>query len=184
VKLPPPLRFTEADADAAAEAWGFNCGPAAVCAVTGMTPAEIRPYLLEFETKRYTNPRLMFAILRGLGVQWRARKDPLWPEFGLVRVQWAGPWTQPGVPIRARYRHTHWIATCLRVSRGIFDVNCMNSGGWVRLEDWATVVVPHLLRACEPRASGVWWKTHCLEIDPETLPASGLATEGGTCVRF
>jgi hypothetical protein len=147
-----------------------------------MTPDEIRPHLLEFETKRYTNPRLMFAILRGLGVQWRAHKDPLWPEFGLVRVQWAGPWTRLGVPIRARYRHTHWIASCIRHGRagshGVFDVNCVNSGGWVHFADWAVVVVPHLLKCCEPRASGHWWLTHCLEIDPETLPASVLAPGG------
>src|SRR3546814_4460187 len=81
----------------------------------------------------------------------------LWPEFGLVRVQWEGPWTAPGVPMAARYRQTHWIGTMLRADRqrGIWDVNCLaNGGGWVSLSDWESVLVPWLLQECHPKANG------------------------------
>src|SRR5687768_1685881 len=111
-----PLRITDADTEAARE-WGFNCGPGALCAVLDKTPDELRPHLLDFEQRGYTNPTLMVGILRGLGVAhhrvWRCDlpvPDPVYPKFGLVRVQWAGPWTKPGVPMAVRYRKTHWIA--------------------------------------------------------------------------
>ena len=173
--MPPPLRFTPAEAEAAADDWGFNCGPGALCAVLGLTPNEIRPHLGDFEHKRYTNPTLMWSILRGLGVKWRKRRDTLWPAYGLARIQWAGPWTKPGVPIRARYRHTHWVAACMpdrditdRFSHvvGVWDINALK---WTDLASWATVLVPWLLKECEPKASGEWWLTHSVEVERPTL---------------
>ncbi len=65
------VRFTRDEAQAAGEAWGFNCGPGALCAVLGKTPNELRPHLREFERKRYTNPSLMAAILHDLHVPFR-----------------------------------------------------------------------------------------------------------------
>lgn len=162
-------RFTLGDAEAASAEWGFNCGPAALCAVTGKTPEEIRPYLGDFESKRYTNPTLMWDVLCRLGVRWHryCGNGVRWPDFGLARVQWAGPWTDDGVPIRARYRHTHWVAHYGGVySCGVFDVNCLNSGGWVSRRDWERIIVPAILEACEPKASGRWWLTHSVEVQP------------------
>lgn len=95
--------------------------------------------------------------------------------FGLARVQWEGPWTAPGVPIAAAYRHTHWIGA--RDIKGdgpimfeppyaveIFDINCMCVGGWVPLSEWSGAVVPWLLKECQPKATGGWWLTHTVEI--------------------
>ena len=167
------LRFTTADADRAYDAWGANCGPGAIAAVCGLTLDEVRPHLGDFEAKRYTNPTLMWATLRSLGVPFAYRGGDLghdwWPTYGLARVQWEGPWTHPGVPIRARYRHSHWIGV-QRGKRhpsniGIFDINAMASGGWVGLDDWASTVVPWILRTCVPRADGGWHITHVVEID-------------------
>jgi hypothetical protein len=131
-----------------------------------MTPAEIRPHLGDFERKGYTSPTLMLSILKNLGVAFKRRADLLWPNFGLVRVQWAGPWTATGVPARVAYRHTHWVASCIRSEKrpdAVFDVNC---GHWCNFEDWSTILVPHLLRECEPKASGEWWVTHSVEVRP------------------
>jgi hypothetical protein len=173
-RRPPPLLVTLDNAEYAFETHGFNCGPAAFCAVTGMAPFEALAYFgAEFIDKRYTNPTLMFAALRSAGVRWKVTgpdhagtKKLEWPSFGLARIQWGGPWTQPGVPMAARYRKTHWVATCAgEHSRGVFDVNALNSGGWVGLNDWATVIVPGILSACEPRADGKWWITHSVEIE-------------------
>jgi hypothetical protein len=170
------VAFTADESYDAGEQWGFNCGPAALCAVLGKTPDEIRPHLLDFEQKRYTNPTLLVAILNGLKIPFRQiyRADhpvkpgfsPL-PKFGLVRIQWAGPWTKPGVPMRVRYRKTHWIACCSTpTGRDIFDVNAMNDGGWLPYDIWATRLVPWLIRVCVPKGDGNWWPTHSLELSP------------------
>jgi hypothetical protein len=163
------LRFTADDAQRAWEVWGANCGPAAAAAMLGLTLDEIRPHLGLFESRRYTSPAMMFGLLRRVGAKWSTYYGAdRWPAHGLVRVQWEGPWTQPGVPPPARYRHTHWIgAVTSGLGLGqvsIFDVNCMNVGGWVDLHTWSMRVVPWLLSQCEPDASGEWHITHAVEV--------------------
>jgi len=172
-------RFTLSDAERAGDEWGFNCGPAALAVVSGLTPDALRPHMGDFESKGYTNPTLMFECLNRLGLNWSPRKaiggtawfnDGLhpWPRFGLVRVQWEGPWTAPGVPILVRYRHTHWIVADSSIQSeepNIFDVNCMSVGGWVPLSEWHDSVVPWLLKQCEPKANGGWHLTHVLEVE-------------------
>ena len=168
--IPPkvPVRFTVDEAQKASDEWGMNCGPGAVAGVLGKTLDEIRPRLLDFEHKRYTNPTLMLAILNNLGVRWTKVKS-VWPwRIGLVRVQWEGPWTRDGVPIRARYRHTHWIGA-RRVGTNawdmeIFDINAICVGGWIPLREWNEQLVPWLLRECEKRAYGTWHQTHVIEL--------------------
>lgn len=189
--LIPAPRFSFTEAESAGDNWRFNCGPGALCAVLGMTPDEIRPHLQEFEEKGYTNPTMMFSILNGLEVDWRPRKahgstaafpdklDP-WPDFGLVRVQWEGPWTAPGVPIRARYRHTHWIG-CVRVPNeepSIFDVNAMAVGGWIPLSMWRDSLVPWILKHCAPQANGGWHLTHVIEVARDARSVPPQAGEG------
>ena len=170
----PAIRFSVDDAQLAADAWAANCGPGAVAAICGMTLDELRPFLGDFERKRYTNPTLMWHILVRLGVTWQAARmgtlawdlrETLWPRYGLARVQWEGPWTAPGVPMRARYRHTHWVGAAERATGlRIFDINCICVGGWVSADEWADHVVPWLLNECTPKANGHWHLTHVVEI--------------------
>ena len=163
----PQPRFAEADAEAAFQAWDANCGPVAVAAICGLTLDELRPHLDDFETRRYTNPTLMRRILDRLGVAWEKRRKPLdWPSYGLCRIQWLGPWTAPGRPVQGAYRHTHWVGAMRRRGQvGVFDVNCLNNGsGWVSAADWKALVVPFILEHAEPRATGGWAFTHCLEV--------------------
>lgn len=163
------IRFTLDDAQRASDEWRFNCGPGALCAVLGMTPDELRPHMLDFEAKGYTNPTLMTGVLDRLGVRYRQtyRRDEPYgmPRLnrGLMRVQWAGPWTKPGVPMRARYRQTHWVAM-RNDGREVFDVNAVCVGGWLSFEEWSLQLVPWLIRECCPKGSGEWWPTHALEI--------------------
>lgn len=172
-----PIRFTVDDAQAAGNTWRFNCGPGALCALLDMTPNEIRPHLGDFERKGYTNPTLMRQILDGLCVAYRWEVVPiqyppvnLWPDNSLIRVQWAGPWTEPGVPMAARYRHTHWIA-CRHNGTpevDVFDINATCSGGWIPMSEWTDLLVPWLLRECEPTSDGRWWQTHrCVLVNPK-----------------
>lgn len=158
--------FTHADANRAYDEWGCNCGPGALAAIMDMTLDAVRPHLPGFDQKRYTNPSMMNDALRSIGRPWRKiGKD--WPFYGLARVQWEGPWTAPGVPMRARYRHTHWIGVNHDHTgiRGIFDINAMNNGtGWVSFSDWGNSLVPWLLEQCEPGASGIWHLTHAIEV--------------------
>jgi hypothetical protein len=166
--MKPELRMTMNDVRKAGEDWGFNCGPAAICAALQKTPDEVRPYLGDFEQKGHTNPSLMRKILDTMGVQysWRAflgsppKDDPkMWPRLGLVRVQWDGPWCGNNVPIRARYRHTHWVAFCGETNE-VLDVNAVAFNvGWMPFTKWEQELVPWLLRECEKKATGAWWVT-------------------------
>lgn len=161
-----PAKFDELDVAAAHRAWGCNCGPAALAAVAGLTLEEARDCLPGFVRKGYTNPTMMFTGLINAGVDWH-RLGANWPAFGLVRVQWEGPWTEPGVPIRARYRYTHWIGFWRSSSRGprIFDVNCIDNGsGWVAFDEWSQMVAPALAKAHDGRATGGWHITHGLHV--------------------
>ena len=168
-----PVRFTQDDANRAHDEWGANCGPGALAAIMGMTLDEARPRLIGFDAKGYTNPTMMFDALKSVSADFAVRRFPDgrycdldWPLFGLARIQWEGPWTNPGVPMRARYRYTHWVGANRADLRniGIFDINCMNNGtGWCALKDWAEVIAPHLI-AQYPRASGKWHITHAIEV--------------------
>jgi len=101
------------DIDEAGEAWGANCGPTALAAALELRHVErVRPYLGEF--KGFMAPRDMLAALGEAGVSVTVekiiRRRTPWPRYGLVRVQWEGPWCDEGVDPRAAYRYTHWIA--------------------------------------------------------------------------
>lgn len=159
---PAPIRFDGDAAQHAGDEWGFNCGPGSIAAILDLTPAEVRPHLGDFEKKRYTNPTLMFEILNRIGAKWKKR-EKVWPRYGLVRVQWEGPWTAPGAPMMARYRHTHWVGA-QRFGRAadiwVFDINAAYFGGWIPFAEWSNQLVPWLLNECEPKASGKWHITH------------------------
>lgn len=168
----PKLLFDETAARAASDVWGFNCGPAAIAAICGQSPGSLRPFLGDFELKGYTNPTLMFQVLERMGVKFRvrsvARNVPVldWPVFGLARVQWEGPWMDPGVPIAARYRKTHWVGSVLVDGRmqWVFDVNCLQVGGWVPFGEWNYFVAPWIVQMCVPRGTGRWHLTHAIEV--------------------
>lgn len=161
-----PAKFDHNEAEVAYKEWGFNCGPGAVCGLLGMTPSEVRPHMGNFEKKKYTDPLLMLKVLQSLGkdaiqaysIAPRSIGDT---TYALVRIQWGGPWTAPGVPLSKRQRHTHWIAC---VHDWVWDINAIRYGGWLSREEWETKLVPWLIKQVEPEGDGTFWPTHVWEI--------------------
>lgn len=162
------LRFTAEMAEEAYHDWGFNCGPASLCAMLDLAPDEVRPFLPGFQARGYVNPTMMQQALTLLGLDWRQTyrsDDPFWARSlphgfgarGVVRVQFGGPWTRPGVPMRVRYRHTHWAAFD---GEFVFDVN---HHGWLTRPRWAGWLLPRIIGTI-PRADGRWWPTHVVEV--------------------
>lgn len=170
-----PIRFDASEAQRAFNDWNFNCGPGALCAAFDLSPEEIRSHLGNFEQRGYLDPDLMRDVLMSLAAayHWNSfegtppANDPrMWPDFGLVRVQWDGPWCGPIQPASSRLRHSHWVAHRLNPEKGnqVFDVNATCVGGWIDREEWGSHLVPWLLKQCEPDASGNWWVTHSVSL--------------------
>jgi hypothetical protein len=174
------LPFTEQECTDAFSEWGCNCGPLALAAVLGKKPVEIRPAFdaIGFSAKRYTSPAMMQAALRFLRVPWHPKKIEgtileamKFPDGGLVRIQWEGPWTAPGANPKWAYRQTHWVASwrfygataadavCALLDPVLFDVN----GGLMTLEEWEKNIVPWITGNI-PGADGDWHVTHSWEI--------------------
>jgi hypothetical protein len=153
-QIPPLPAFDLFEAEQAGDLWRFNCGPASICSLLNMTPAELRPKMLDFERKGYTNPTLMFDVLHGLG------------------LKWGGPWCDEGVPMAARYRHTHWVAfwNTATSHQFVFDVNAMCVGGWLHFAEWHTQLAPWLIKECELKGDGKFWPTHTLELAKSDPP--------------
>ena len=172
-----PVPFTMEDAERFYDEWRFNCGPASLCAVLAVRPEVALRVIPKFRERGYTNPRMMRNGLDVLGAKViellsedgrvTLTQDAPYPAFGLVRIQWSGRWTNPGVPVRVRYRHSHWIA---RADDQAFDINCMCEGGWVPWTEWRDQVAPWLIREIEPKATG-WWPTHSWAVTPAAQPS-------------
>ncbi len=172
-----PVKFSLDDSVRAYEQWRFSCGPAALCAVLDMTPDEIRPHLGDFEQRGYVNPTQMLATLHTLKIKFRKLYQGLFstakswdnlPNFGLIRVQFGGPWMAPEVPMAARYQHTHWVAVrnnpAMTPQRQVFDINAMCAGGWIPFGEWKNEMMPWLVKESNKRCDGTFFPTHCLEI--------------------
>lgn len=158
--------FTQQDAQQAYDTWGANCGPGALAFCLQVHINAIRGKIPEFESKHYTSPTMMLNALKTLNKVHQPvnafDEMNLFNEVpALTRVQWTGPWTEPGANPRWAYRQTHWICTWLRgaVERMVFDIN----GGIMRFTEWQTEIVP-ALTALYPRADGGWKATHIWRI--------------------
>lgn len=154
--------FTEEEARVAYDEWGCNCGPTALAFALQTSLDVTRRLIADFDQKRYTSPAMMLDALIASGRQWRdirpvdtSRMFQVGPS--LVRIQWTGPWTQPGANPKWAYRQTHWITTFLveRQAAMVFDVN----GGIMGFQRWQSEIVPLILKSY-PRSDGGWHPTH------------------------
>jgi hypothetical protein len=161
----PCIAFTETDAARAYHEWRANCGPAALAACLGLTLDAVRPHLGDFEARGYMNPTMMANAVRSLGAlrqMMRIDERETFPSRGLVRIQWGGPWINPGVPVGAAYARTHWVASLNHDGfPWVFDIN----GGWLLRRQWESDIVP-LLIAEVRKADGSWFPTHRWDVTP------------------
>ena len=122
----------------AGDSWGANCGPMSLAAVLGLTTvAAARPLVEPF--RGFMSPTDMLVALHRAGVQSKVGGAPIWPDFGLVRIQWVGSWCDPSVDRRAAYRYTHWIGA--RKIRGprrklVIEVYDATPNRWIPLKEW------------------------------------------------
>lgn len=129
--------------------WGANCGPVALSGMIGKPLAEIRPLVGDF--KGYMNARDMIAAIRAAGHDGQLVKvEPTWRGIGLVRIQFEGPWTKPGVPAAAALKHTHWVGSC--GPEHVLDVN-FEPLRWDTWDVWEREIGPMLV-AETPKATG------------------------------
>lgn len=139
------------DIEAAADAWGANCGPMSLAAVLGLPTVEAaRPLVQPF--RGFMSPTDMRKAVssagRFEGIGYLAVGDPdPWPALGLVRIQWVGSWLDPGVDPRAAYRYTHFVGVRRGLPEGddrqggyeddaVFIYDC-NANAWLPLDVWA-----------------------------------------------
>lgn len=133
----PKLRFNHADSERAHEAWKATCGPHSIAAACAHTLDEVRSHLGNY--KGWMSPTMVTNALNGLGQGFTLTKglktqDPC---EGISRVQWLGPWLNPGVPARVAYFHTHLIA---HFNNSVLCTVC-DVAEWIPLNDWREILV-------------------------------------------
>lgn len=167
--------FTQDEFESASREWGCNCGPSALAFACQVSLGKVREAIVGFDEKRYTSPSMMSGGIRAVGMDFDAVENPSVDAMchetpALVRVQWTGPWTQPGVNPKWAYWHTHWVATWRQPAMKpghaslVFDCNA----GVTMLDDWVANVVPTLTTA--PRADGGWFPTHVWRVRKSVRP--------------
>lgn len=176
--------FTEAEAKAAYDDWGCNCGPTALAFALQTTLDVVRTAIPDFDSRRYTSPTMMSEALSRLGRQvnplrapgkFHGKRDRLVGHadmfrgpMSLVRIQWTGPWTKEGASGKWAARQTHWIACWIEnEQRQVFDVN----GGIRNFHSWEQEIVP-LIVAQVPRADGGWFPANVWQLLPTKGPTN------------
>lgn len=166
--------FTTTELHEAMAQWGCNCGPAALAFATQRRiSVDLVP---GFAVKLYTSPEMMIAGLLLQGRQWTTITPPARPASvaadadcgvlfdrrpALVRIQWTGPWTEPGAALKWAYRYTHWVCTWLSGRTPmVFDINGLSQ----TYTGWRRSIVPELLR--QVGGNGGWHPTHVWRLLP------------------
>jgi hypothetical protein len=154
--------YVPPDVQAAYEAFGANCGPAALAAMLGRPVMDLRRAIEPF--RGFMSFADMIRSLKSLGVEHvTMRKDfkligalvadaHKW-DGRLTIIQWGGKWLQPGVHPGAALSRTHWIA--VRHSPELaYDVNAGEYGGWLTFGQWGELA--KAIMAEVPKCDGQW----------------------------
>lgn len=137
MNLEPPLRYTVSDSDRANEEWKATCGPHSIAAACGLTLEEVRKAMPEY--KGWMSPTMVGETLRTLGQNFTLNKGLKTAELceGINRIQWEGKWLNPGVPARAAYFHTHYVA---HRAGWVLCTACLPAH-WIPVHAWRQVLL-------------------------------------------
>ena len=146
--------------------WGANCGPTALAAFLRMKVAEVRPFVEAVQGGKflgYMNAGHMVSAIRQAGREpWRvdySRGEVRWPkERGVCLLQFDGPWLESGVPFKARFKYTHFVAAT-RDGALIYDGN---ANAWMDQAFWNEKIMRVLQRDFR-RATG-WYTAVVIEV--------------------
>lgn len=135
--FPPILRFTQADSALAHTHWKASCGPHSIAAACDLTLEEVRRALPLY--KGWMSPTMVGETLHTLGQSYTLRKGLKTQELctGINRIQWEGKWLNPGVPVRAAYFHTHYVA---HRSGWVLCTACLTAQ-WIPVHLWRRILL-------------------------------------------
>lgn len=171
----PALTFTDTLDLGACGDMDRSHGPAALAAMTGVTAAIAADNL-----PRFLDYGLTTEVMMALGLYQMDRRfswkehageemTEVWPEFGIIRVGFEGPWSLEGDTL-ATLRRSHWIATARRPNgeREVFDVNSISKGGWVSQEEWSYDVAPEIAKKFGSSGNASWRTLDTFNLKPAT----------------
>ena len=131
----PPLLYTEADSETAHRNWKATCGPHALAAACGVSLSRVHAVISRLGSyKGWMSPtqieRALLELRKRFGVTTGLKTQALCN--GINRIQWEGPWLNPGVPPRVAYRHTHWVA---HYNGWVLCTACLPAE-WIPVDEW------------------------------------------------
>lgn len=128
----PSLPYTEDDSDLAHAKWAACCGHHSIAAAFNVPLARVCE---TFDSKKgWMSPTDIERVLHNLGIRFRStlRMQTRKLRDGVCRVQFEGRWMNPGVPVGARYPHTHYI--------GVREAHVLDTAVhpaiWIPQQDW------------------------------------------------
>lgn len=132
---PPTLRFTAADSNHAHADWGANCGPHSLAAALGRSLEEIQRDM-PFEFRGFMSPTEITKTIQVVQPEFQkpVRHYEGTKELGngINRIQWEGPWLDPGKPPALAYRYTHYVA---HFDGWVLCTLC-RTAGWIPADFW------------------------------------------------
>lgn len=156
---PPKLPYTQAESLAAYRDWKATCGHHSIAAACGVSLDQVKAVCPKL--CGWMSPTMISQTLFNLG--FNSRKYPVPKRMNtppghmvcIMRIQWDGPWCNPGVPAKAAYLHTHYVA----VLAGGWVVCTATDGNtptpWARWVDAVTSEALESVRGCTG-----WYSTH------------------------
>lgn len=129
---PPKLRFTAAESDAANTEWKATCGPHSIAAACGLTLTDVRAVLEGY--RGWMSPTQVTSALHKLEAPFLLESKMKTQQLceGINRIQWEGPWLDPGKPARIAYFHTHYVA---HFNGWVLCTACLSTQ-WIPVDAW------------------------------------------------
>ncbi|HEY1048182.1 MAG TPA: hypothetical protein VGE39_00450, partial [Prosthecobacter sp.] len=106
-------------------------------------------------------PKMISETLKALGkcpmqfTENRRMDPPPANVVAILRIQWEGPWLKPGVPAKAAYTQTHYIAV---VGRGLVLDTAQDANVLTPWAEWERQTDRYAVTRCK-RSTG-WHFTH------------------------